>query len=223
MPKNNKITTLERSLTRFLTAEKLDMLHDKDRFDAFCEPFFTRAPVLKIIQEYLNSRQYSPRILALLVYSHPGNSYLHTLIEGGLDPHLIYQKMMFEGAFWKNIDPEFVLGKAIASDDERWAFDARKLFPIIEPMTCLPGLIEAMVARVRNAGKLDSLLISATDTLLHRLITEVPEALKPELASLTHIRQEEGGNWVERAILEIKKAHLNQQTLFENLIGHRCA
>lgn len=223
MSKKNKITTLERSLKRFITADNLDQLHDQAGFDEFCTPFFARPPVLSILEEYLHSRQYSPRILALLVYSEPGRTYLCDLLKKGLDSHLIYRKMMYEGSFWQSTSPPFVLGQHIAQGDALWEFDTELLFPKIEPITCLPGLIEAMIERVRQNGQFSKLLTRCPDNTLIRIINEVPMALAPELDPLMHLKDVEGDRWAQHVLMQIKKAHLSEQTIFETLIGHRCA
>ena len=176
---------LDRMLSKmFQTNDKIVL--DRPAFDALIEPILHKRSVRENIHSYLSSQSTSPRIMAMLVYSTPGNELLRELVEEkGMPARLLYSALMLDGSNWSALKAPLPLHDLIVNGGPLWDFAPEEWFDRYEPINAFPGVIYAFVERFRKAGRIDQPLRHLRLLDLTLLLEAEPGLFAPEVEALS--------------------------------------
>lgn len=220
--KKNKISTLELALSRHIDSEHTDIVLNPEEYDVIAKSFLAKKSAIDGLKDYMKSQQYSPRVLGLLVYSATGREMVRQWVSQGMDVAYLYHAMINDGLFWQKSNAPFPLHDDVASA-EGWDFDPKEFFTNPELLNATPGLLVAMVERLRRKGRIADVFRYFTRRSLHSLIRNLPEMLQPELDALPGGIDYSRDDWEEWAYSDLIRIHLDADSAVRKMLGARVA
>ena len=220
--KKNKISTLELALSRHIDSEHTDIVLNPEEFDATAKSFLSKKSAIDGLKDYMKSQQYSPRVLGLLVYSSTGRELVRQWVSQGMDVAFLYHAMINDGLFWQKAQAPFPFHDDVTSG-AGWEFDAKEFFTNPEMLNAIPGLLVAMVERLRREGRIADVFRYFTRRSLHNLIKNLPEMLQPEVDALPGHVDYSKDDWEEWVYSDLIRVHLDADSAVRKMLGARVA
>lgn len=220
--KKNKISSLELALSRNVEAENTHEIPNSAAFVALAKVLLGKKSTIDAMKDYMKSQQYSPRVLGLMIYTEPGRELVRQWVEQGMDVSYLYHAMINDGLFWQSANAPFPFMYEVATAPG-WGFDPKEFFSNTEMLNAIPGLLVAMVERLRREGRIAEVFRHFTRRNLHHLLRNLPELLAPELAALPKGVDYTRVDWEEWAYSDLISVHLDAESAVRKVLGAKVA
>ena len=221
--KKNKISTLELALSRHIEPDNTEIIGNAEEFNLLAKRFLAKKSAVDGLRDYMKSQQYSPRALGLLIYSDAGRDLLRQWVGQGMDVSLLYHAMINDGLFWQNADGRaFPLFEDVAGS-AGWDFEPKEFLTNPELLNAVPGLLSAMVERLRRQDRIADVFRYFTRRTLNHLIRNIPDLFKPEIDQLPGSVDYSRDDWEEWVYSDLIRVYLDPESAVRKMLGARAA
>ena len=218
---NIKVRTLELALSKFIEASNTEIINDKKAFNEIAQNILKKKQATDGLKSYLKSDQTSPRVLGVMIYSEAGRKHLKKWIEQGMSTKILYRAMFHDGAFWHKANQEFPLYEEICNGGKEWDLDAKELLSSAGVLTALPGLLEAIVERMRYKGLIQEVFYYLPEIVISELLQDNPSIFAEEVDEVEKKMKSNGVLGKSVTANNLIGHYLDDQIRVEKLLGQK--